>query len=72
MIGGKIPPHILEAKAHRGGRPPRGKRCKMEVFQVMELWVHFLREHMSWTTSISLGEQPIFWITNEVEQLRGL
>ena len=30
MIGGKIPPHMLVAKADRGGRPPRGKRCKME------------------------------------------
>lgn len=43
----------------------------MEVFQVMEHWVHFLRDHMSWTTSSSLEEQPIFCLTNKVEQLRG-
>lgn len=42
----------------------------MEVLQVMEHWVCLLRDHRGWTTSISLGEQIIFQITNEVEPLR--
>lgn len=43
----------------------------MEVFQGMEHCTHLLKDHMSWTTSISLGEQLIFQITNKVEPLRG-
>lgn len=43
----------------------------MDVLQVMEHWIHLLRDHMSWTISISLGEQVIFWITNKTEQLEG-
>lgn len=69
---GRKSPHALEAKADRGERPPRGKRCKVEVLQLVEHQLCFQREHMSWTTSTSLGEQPIFRITNKVEQLRGL
>lgn len=42
------------------------------MLQLVEHQLCFQREHMSWTTSISLGEQPIFRVTNKVEQLRGL